>query len=300
MIKDELTVVLTDSGLGGLSIAAELYERLKSGKNFRRARIIFFNCRPSNTLGFDPMETDEQRHRVFSNALYAMDELFSPDVILIACNTLTVFSHHTPFAQKTAIPMRGVVGHGVDMMAEYLDQNPGAKVVLFGTKTTVRSGMHKRLLIEKGFSKDRFFYQKCRGLANSIEHGATCEQTRSLLAQYTGEAAERLAGHTGQTAAALLCTHFGYSTELFREGMSANNIQIDSILNPNTRMVDSFLKEFPGGNFPDSLTTIEVFTQSEHPADSKESIGSLTAKISEDAANALCNDCCIPGMFDIS
>jgi hypothetical protein len=41
--KEDITIVVTDSGLGGLSVAADVTERLKDSGIFRSARIIFFN-----------------------------------------------------------------------------------------------------------------------------------------------------------------------------------------------------------------------------------------------------------------
>ena len=40
--KDEITVVITDSGLGGLSVLAEMESSMKNSGHFKNINLIFF------------------------------------------------------------------------------------------------------------------------------------------------------------------------------------------------------------------------------------------------------------------
>lgn len=297
--RKDVTIVATDSGLGGLSVAAELVERLKANGAFRRARVVFFNCLPSNAIGFSGMETAEQRQRVFTNALDCMVERYAADAILIACNTLSVFYDQTEFAQRSPAPVLGVVEAGTEMTAEYLRKNPRAQVVLFGTPITVESGMHKRILVGEGFDPARLICQGCAGLAMAIEHGPRGSRAIERLRPCVAEAIDKLPDRSLPTAVAFICTHFGYAADLFREFFRDGGVELAEILDPNMRMCDAFLADAPNGRFADPQVQIEVVCQSVISDVQKESVAALIAPRSEQSAAALRDHVRTPDLFAI-
>ena len=297
--KENCRLLVCDSGLGGLAIAADLYERLKKGRHFHRTEIIFFNCRPSNSLGYNHIKTDEGRCRVFSNALQAAEKYFKPDLIIIACNTLTVLYHKTDFSRKTTIPVSGIVNDGVELIENYFNEKNDTELILLGTKTTVNSGMHKKMLIKKGIPEEKIIYHECTELVAAIEAGALSENTQDLINKHLAEALLKSGNYGKSTALALLCTHFGYSRELFLYGAEKSGINLDCILDPNTYMVDNFMADIPPSSFEDSKIQIEVVTQAEHMPWVKNSIASLISQKSRDTEYALLNDTFIFNFFNI-
>lgn len=296
--KEKCRLVVTDSGLGGLEIAADLYERLKKGKYFRKAEIIYFNCRPSNTLGYNDMQTDKNRCHTFSNALLAAEEYFSPDLIFIACNTLSVLYNNTVFSRKTKTPERGIVNDGVRLIEDFFNMKKDSEVIMLGTGITVKSAMHKKILAAKGFPEEKMIYHACTELVDAIESGALSENTQRLIDKYLTEAVSKTRRHNN-IALALLCTHFGYSRELFLRGAENAGINLECILNPNNHMVDHFISNISQSGFEDSTVQIKVVTQAAHMPAVKSSISSIISRRSPDTADALQNDTFIFNLFKI-
>ena len=83
----KIKIIFTDSGLGGLTIMADFAKLIENtGLNID---LIYFNAQYSRNLGYKKMETQEQVD-IFDRALESMQKLFKPDIIAIACNTLSV------------------------------------------------------------------------------------------------------------------------------------------------------------------------------------------------------------------
>src|SRR5450759_529752 len=108
--KPDVTIVVTDSGLGGLSVAADLAARLPASGIVRSARIVFVNAEPDVALGYNDMKLEADKVRVFDAALAAMETRYKPDLILIACNTLSVVYPGTAHAKKGRTETVEIVG----------------------------------------------------------------------------------------------------------------------------------------------------------------------------------------------
>ena len=212
--KQNVKILVTDSGLGGLSVAADLFQRLEKSGTFQNADIIFFNAQPHIKSGYNSMKTKEQKVAVFENALSAMVQKWDPDMILIACNTLSVIYPETRYATRMPIPVIGIVEKGVDLIAENLAQEPDATVIIFATKTTVRQGTHKRMLVNGGISPEKIITQACPKLAGSIERGTHSEETRKLVNAYTDSVMKKLKGDESDLLISYNCTHYGYVADL--------------------------------------------------------------------------------------
>ena len=78
-----------------------------------------------------------------------MDQL-RPDRILIACNTLSVLYPMTAFSRTTAVPVLGIIDAGVDLFLEALEADPSSSIVLFGTRITIESGVHRDTTAAEG------------------------------------------------------------------------------------------------------------------------------------------------------
>ncbi len=101
-------IVITDSGLGGLSVLAELERRLRENPIFESTELIFFNSLYSSSYGYNSMMDLSEKAIVFNNALNSIEENYKPDIILVACNTLSIVYPHTNYAQNPKTEVRGL------------------------------------------------------------------------------------------------------------------------------------------------------------------------------------------------
>jgi hypothetical protein len=105
--KDKVTIAVTDSGLGGLSILADAVERSKIWKSFQKVDFVYFNALFSNQGGYNTLKSRQEKTAVFDSALSSLEERYDPDIILIGCNTLSAIYNDTIFARRTRTPVKG-------------------------------------------------------------------------------------------------------------------------------------------------------------------------------------------------
>ena len=249
--KQKVTLLVTDSGLGGLAVFAAMAARLEREPIFPDVSLIYYNAWPEQDRGYHRLKDTAERIRVFDQALLGM-ERFDPDIILIACNTLSVLYSRTAFCRRKSLPVVDIVGFGVDMIYEYLSGKSAATAMILGTVTTITSDVHRLQLIEKGISPDRVVVQACDQLATEIEKGPTRDRVVQLIGTYTGQAARKLGPNQNDVVAALCCTHFGYCRDQIKDALEKRIQRPVAILDPNQRMAD-FLFVVRGKNRADNL-----------------------------------------------
>ena len=90
-------IVITDSGLGGLSVCAQLINLLKdfsilenSGIPKCDIKITYVNAVPSNDKDYNKMSGKKEQIETFEKILSNTVRLISPDSIFVACGTLSV------------------------------------------------------------------------------------------------------------------------------------------------------------------------------------------------------------------
>ncbi|MCG8637368.1 MAG: aspartate/glutamate racemase family protein [Desulfobacterales bacterium] len=232
----ETTILVTDSGLGGLSVFSGMAGALAKDGRYDRVSLIYFNAWPSQNKGYNHYPDREARAKVFHNAMDAMAG-FAPDHIYIACNTLSVIYPFTRFAKETSIPVTGIVDHGVDMIHRELVRDDQSRVVIFGTPTTVQENTHKTALIQKGIHPDRIITRGCLNLAGKIERDPFGDEIGAMIDENARAAAAQLGKCSGKVFAALCCTHFGYCREKFHAALARHTGTGIGILNPNEEMV---------------------------------------------------------------
>lgn len=238
-LKKDVTIAVTDSGLGGLSIMADAVERMNSAKMFRKVDFIFFNALFSNSIGYNGLRTREEKIRVFDNAISSIEKIYDPDLILIGCNTLSVLYKSTEFSKRTKTPVIGILDAGVDQVAQNLKTHPDSRVLMFATQTTVNEGAHKKHLTDKGFLEERIILQACPDLGAYIERGAESDETEMLIFAYADEALKKTGNHYSSLYVSLNCTHYGYSMPLWKKAFESHGIKPLAFLNPNSKMIDS-------------------------------------------------------------
>jgi glutamate racemase len=270
--KEEVTILITDSGLGGLSVTAQVDSLINQYSSFKKANIIFFNSQPEDTIGYNGMKSVERKVEVFNDALEGMVKWFKPDIILIACNTLSVVYDQTPFSKlKNIPPVVGIVDFGVDTLYSKLKDDPNSNAIIFGTETTIMANSHKEKLITKGIDENRIVTTACKGLAGAIERGAHSEETKSLISMYCDSAIQQISNKEENVYIGLCCTHFGYSSDLFYS--ESQDLKNRDVLDPNILM--SLFVINKDKKYDKCSTSVEIFSRAKLSDVEIKSIGEL-------------------------
>jgi glutamate racemase len=286
--REDVTILITDSGLGGLSVVADVVARLPESGVFRNARVVFYNAL-FHASGYNSLDTDEEKALVFDMVLEAMQEQYQPDLILIACNTLSVIYDQTDFARNEPAPVIGIVETGVDVIAEQLKQAPDATALIFGTETTIESAAYQDKLRAAGFPEQRIVGQSCPGLAAAIERGTDTEETVGMIRQYVGEALARTGGAGGPVFGSFNCTHYGYARQQWAAAFAAAGYPDVLLVDPNPRMADFLFSQQYLGRYPRTEVTVEVVSKLEITEQERNAIGPLLRAVSPATADALAN-----------
>ncbi len=255
-----LHYIVADSGLGGLSIFADLVEGLRARGGPPRVALTFFNACPAPDRGYNRMADTAEKIRVFDRALEGMAAL-RPDLILIACNTLSVLYDRTPFARRSIVPVLDIIGFGVEAIGAWLTAHPDGRALVLGTPTTVEADTHRAALRAWGFATDRLAAQACDRLAGVIEKGPDAAAVKDLIERYVGEAASRFQDRRSPLAAALCCTHYGYSRPWFEAALRRHFAGPVTLLDPNHAMSEAALRRIPTAVGSASALTLDVLSR---------------------------------------
>ncbi|MHB8800836.1 MAG: aspartate/glutamate racemase family protein [Thermoanaerobaculia bacterium] len=297
--KAEVTIVVTDSGLGGLSVVADLASRLPASGIVRSARIVFVNALLDDAIGYNDLRHEADKVRVFDAALAAMERRYRPDLILVACNTLSVFYGKTEHARRGTRETVSIVPMGAKLVERALREQPEATAVLFATKGTIDSGAHRRLLVEAGVEDGRIVGQACPRLTGAIERGAHSEETRDRLRGFVEEAVGKLPGKKGPLVVSLNCTHFGYARPLWEETFESFGFPGVRVLDPNPLMTDHVLAEGGSKRYEETKVTVEVVSKTPIPPDVRDALGALLRTTSPASADALSRWTHVPDLFHV-
>lgn len=294
---DSITIVVTDSGLGGLSVVADAARKLAAAGTYRHVELVFYNALFTDQGGYNSLKDRDQKVRIFSRALQEFQARSHPDVILIACNTLSVLYPDTEFRAGTRTPVRGIVEGGVELIAENLPAQAPGKVILFATETTVEEGTHQAALLTRGLAAQNIVTQACPELASYIELGFDSLETEFLIDAYVAEALAVAGEIDGPLYVSFNCTHYGYALEAWRTAFAARNIPVAGFLNPNETMIDFLLTETIQPRDESTSVTVRVVSMVEIPEQARRSIGRRLHEISPETEAALQSYEWVPDLF---
>jgi len=298
--RPDVTIVVTDSGLGGLSVVADLAARLPRSGIARSARVVFVNALLDDAIGYNDLKDESDKVRVFDAALAAMESRYRPDLVLVACNTLSVFYEKTEHARQGTTETVSIVPMGADLIERTLKETPEATAVIFATKGTIDSGAHRRLLVGKGVPDARIVGQACPKLTGAIERGAHSEETAGRIRGFVEEAIGRLPEKKEPLVVSLNCTHFGYARPLWEETFEKLGYPGVKVLDPNPLMTDLVLGEGAPRRYPETKVTVEVVSKTPIPPDVKSALGALLRTTSPATADALEHWTHAPDLFHVA
>jgi glutamate racemase len=296
--KDELTIAVTDSGLGGLAIMAEAAVRARETRVARRIHFVFFNALFSNESGYNSLPTRDAKLRVFDRALRSLEATVRPDLIVVGCNTLSVLYPDTAFARTTRTPVVEIVGAGVGLFRRELQHYPDSHLLLFGTATTIDEGAHRRSLVAAGVPAGRMVGQACGELAAYIERDWRGDDTGLLVASFVGEAVARLPAPRPPVLAGLVCTHYGYVLDAWTAAFTEHGAPALAVLDPNRALVDVLFATTPAGRASETIVDARVVSMVEITPDKRRSLGAWLNRVSPEVAAALASYELRPDLFE--
>jgi glutamate racemase len=296
--KKKITIVITDSGLGGLSVCAGIEDKLRQTGSYEEVNLIYFNALPEKGKGYNSMPTAEVKADVFNQALISMEKKYSPDIILIACNTLSVVYPLTQFARVSQTPVLGIVDFGVSMILAELKKNAAGEVLILGTPTTIKSGSHKRKLIESGVDEKNIIAEPCPNLESEIQNDPKSQAVEELINVCLSEALRKSDKVNAPIITTLCCTHYGFSIEVFQSSLKKITERESIILNPNELMINSIVLDAYKNRFSNSDINVQVVSRAIINDNEKETIGSLIKSFAPLSASALNNYEYDPGLFE--
>jgi len=285
--KNEVTLAVIDSGLGGLSIMAEAAAALKKAGIFKKVNLVFFNALFSNESGYNSLKTRKEKILIFNSALHSLTRNFHPDLILIGCNTLSVLYEDTLFSKETKIPVLGIIEPGLRLLAQSLKETPGSLALIFGTETTISEGEHKKRLLKQGIEEERIVTEACPELASYIEKNYKSEETELLISAYVEEALAKIPELKRPIYISLNCTHYGYALPSWQKAFESRGLKPLAILNPNLVMLTFLWQPEYLSRFKSTKIQTRVVSMVEISREKIESLGDWLGKISPEIAASL-------------
>lgn len=229
-------LLITDSGVGGLSVCAQIERFLRTHGTDQPTRLTYVNAAPENDFGYNAMATRAQKVATFDRFLHIVAARYAPDAIYVACNTLSVLMHETSFLKNQRTPVEGIVATGVRGLIAELKRAPDCTVLIFGTATTIDAGTYPAHLMQRGIVEDRIVSQACPHLADTISEDRQGHHAAREIDGFVGQAVGHLGDVKTPLLAYLACTHYGYRKACFEDAFRRRDMMA-TILNPNELVV---------------------------------------------------------------
>ncbi|MBR7105206.1 MAG: aspartate/glutamate racemase family protein [Lentisphaeria bacterium] len=223
-------IIVCDSGLGGLNIASHFFKRPETKDN--GCELIYFNAYPSASCGFNKLPSPRAQEEVFQNVLEGMKK-FSPDLCLIACNTLSIVYERLKKYYTPAFPVQGIIGAAAEGMFSALERVPEASLLILGTKSTVESGVYAQKLIEKGISPGRIRSLACPQLATALESNPTDIGVFGSITGFALKSVQLFDRKPEKLFLGLCCTHFAFASGIWLKAFSRAVCPDVELIDPN-------------------------------------------------------------------
>lgn len=260
-------IVICDSGLGGLNIAARyLNEKAECAVP---CGIVYFNAYPSQETGFNKLPSLRAQEEVLRNVIEGMRR-FEPERCLIACNTLSIVYERLRAWYSAPFPVHGIIDAAVGGMASALLNDAESSVLILGTKSTVESGVYATRLARQ-VSAARIRSLACPGLATLLESNPAAPEVRSRIADYARQSLKLWETPPKKLFLALCCTHFAYALHFWAAEFQRVFGDGIGIVNPNELMAadiraESFSYHSRIDFFPGARESISGYFRKSAPA----------------------------------
>jgi len=288
-------ILFTDSGVGGLSVCAYAEAFLRSNGVAVPTRLTYVNASAENEFGYNALSSRQEKLRHFDRFLHIVADRFMPDLIYVACNTLSVLLTETSFFTNGQIPIRGIVETGVDHIVGGVATSPMRDVMIFGTVTTIEAQTYLAMLVERGVPPEHIISQACPTVADTISEDRQGLQAAREIEECVFSALEIPQRKVESCLAYLACTHYGYRKQLFKAAFEKAGVQVQ-VLNPNEFAAHDLLGNCVGGLTQDAVE-VEFVTRYRPPETALETISFFLGDISPKTIQAFQNYTYAPDLF---
>lgn len=292
-------LLITDSGVGGLSVCAFAEEYLRTHDIGEPVRLTYVNASPENDFGYNSMASRGEKLENFDRFLHIVAEKFAPNLIYVACNTLSVLMADTAFVQNSRLPIRGIVESGVDRLVRELKEHPDSTVAIFGTPTTIEEQTYSERLLQSGVEGSRIIAQACPSLADTISEDLSGIEAQAKIVEFVGEAMKRTLVPPTPHLTYLACTHYGYRKEFFATAFAELGVHT-TILNPNEIAINDLFDTSRGretNSNQENPIGVEFVTRYRIPETALETISFFLAERAPRTILAFQNYTYLPDLF---
>lgn len=235
-----MRIGITDSGVGGLSVCAELEARLRQSPIQEDIELIYLNAAIEDNYSYNSMPDRQTKLQAFDRFIHSVSEKYQPDLLFIACNTLSVLFQDPYFDHHRHIHIEGIVHSGAREMLAAYECDPNITFIIFATPTTIEEAVYSNLLLEQGVPASQIAEQACPGLPDAISNDGSGQLASRLLKEFVPEALRQFEDTPENVLAFLGCTHYGYQAKRFETALRPL-VPKAKILNPNDGAADTIL-----------------------------------------------------------
>lgn len=254
--KNKIRILVTDSGIGGLSVVNDLYNFFQTNKYYQSVDIFFADSRFDN-INYNELDNLKDKIYLFDKQLNFLNKELKPDILFIACNTLSVIIKYSDFYKKYSFPIIDITDISMNLLIHELMKD--RHVFILGTKTTISENYYKNCLINYGFDKKLIVNQLCPNLARYIEESY---QDKYNLKHNVDWLVHRIISKKSQNCSkytvSFNCTHYYYSVKLFKKIFNTCNETPDFIC-PNIFMKNSFTDLLSIDRYSFCNTNVSIF-----------------------------------------
>ncbi len=305
-----MNIVITDSGLGGLSVCAQLIHLLKnysapenSDPPSCNLKITYVNAVPSNDRGYNKMSGKKEQIETFEKIISNTVRLISPDNIFVACGTLSVLLNQIVPPEDKSVKIEGIVSIGIQLLVDSLQKNPRATAIIMATPTTVNNNTFQSELLNNGIPKNQIFAQSCPNLANEISNDPVGSKVEKRIQYWVNKSLQQLHGTTTEHLMVFLgCSHYIYHENMFKMAFINEGFSKLTVLNPNyaaaEKLKNFILKDQCMNSGVKNSFLINFLTPYAIPEQEKFTLNKLLTPISPETSQALINAQIVPELLD--
>ena len=235
-----MRIGITDSGVGGLSVCAEVEARLRQSPVVEDIELIYLNAAIEDDYSYNSMPDRQTKLQAFDRFLHSVNEKYQPDLLFIACNTLSILYEDSYFDNHRHIPIEGIVRSGISELLTFVEHESDPAFIIFATPTTIEEGVYGNALRKRGVPASQVIEQACPGLPDAISNDGSGKLAAELIRNFVPAALEQFDSPPQNVVAFLGCTHYGYQTSQFESALQARVPRV-SVLNPNIGATDTIL-----------------------------------------------------------
>lgn len=293
-----MRLIITDSGLGGLSVCAYLIKHLRTLPQSENYDIKYINAVPEDNYGYNLMASRDEKVITFNHFLTSVNKIYDPDAIFIACNSLSVIFSATTFAKQNNTTVHGIVETGVEMLLKAYTKQLHTGIIIMASDTTVEEQTYSRRLMDSKIPGDHIVSQACTNLANTISNDPDGKIVKEMIRLNVDEALNKFYSPMNHYLVYLGCTHYGYRRNIFNEILCKYDISFELII-PNEYVLPKLInmEKIKGENTNTGEISLEFITRYPIPVREINSLTGFLSPISPETACALQNYVLIKDLF---